>query len=171
MEQGLNLLVLLLFGSVCVVAMFVVLSFLFAKVVGETRRMAQQSPGRALLIGLVNFLFFGSIAMAIGSYAESVGVRALGLLSVVLVVALTVGVIFGLAGMVELLSLQLFPETHGWRRTAGGATALTLACITPFVGWFGLLPYVGLRGLGAFILSLAERWRTRQRPSSEGSEA
>jgi hypothetical protein len=42
-------------------------------------------------------------------------------------------------------------------RTAYGAVILALACALPFIGWFGLLPYAGLLGIGAFILSFFQR--------------
>jgi hypothetical protein len=157
MEQGLTLLILLIFGSLCLVALFVVVNVLFQGFVSGIRLAAHETPGRALLVGLVNFVFLALLAMVLGRAAQNLGLQFLGLLAMLFVVLLVIGVTFGLAGMVELVAERLVPDYTGWRRTAGGAAAMTLACITPYVGWFGLLPYVGLRGLGALILSLFAR--------------
>jgi hypothetical protein len=171
MEQGLTLLILLIFGSLCLVALFVVVNTLFRGFVSGIRAAAHETPGRALLVGLVNFIFVAILAMALGKAAQNLGLQFLGLLAMLFVVVLTIGVTFGLAGMVELVAERLVPAQTGWRRTAGGAAALTLACITPYIGWFGLLPYVGLRGLGALILSLFARASAKGEPQDEEAMA
>ena len=69
--------------------------------------------------------------------------------------------------MVQIVGARLMPGGQGLRPAIWGTVALTLGCLTPYVGWFGLLPYVVIRGLGAFVLTLfgrhqkvvAETWR------------
>lgn len=162
MDQGLVMLIMFILAAVCVVALFVVLSLLFHDLVEETRRKAEESPGRAFLVGLINFLFVVAISIGLNTLGQNLGLEFIGYIIVILIFLLAVGLVFGVSGMVDFISRKLTPEQTGWRRTAGGAIATTLACLAPYVGWYGLLPYIGLRGLGAFILSLVAR-----APSSE----
>lgn len=37
-------------------------------------------------------------------------------------------------------------------------------------GWFGLLPYLAFRGLGAFIQALSAAWRERRAPTQAAAE-
>ena len=60
--------------------------------------------------------------------------------------------------MVQLVGDKFAPETDKQLiHTLWGTALLALACGLPFVGWFGLLPFIGLVGLGALILSLFSR--------------
>jgi hypothetical protein len=167
MDQGLSLLILLIFGSVCAVAFFVVFASLFRDLVEEARQIAHDSSGRTFLVGLINFLFVGAISIGIDSLRTSLGLEYLGYVTMLFMILLAIGTIYGLSAMVELISVRLFPEVTGWRRSASGAAILTLACITTYVGWYGLLPYIGLRGMGAFILSLVARARSGRSSESD----
>jgi hypothetical protein len=77
---------------------------------------------------------------------------------VVQVVAVVLGILaavvvsLGMTAMVQLTGERLFPQMRPVSRTAAGSAVLFVACLTPYVGWFGLFPYVTLRGLGAFLL-------------------
>ena len=64
-----------------------------------------------------------------------------------------IGLSFGLTGMVGVLGERIFPDQPAWKRTLWSTLALSLGSAVPVAGWFLLLPYVGLTGLGAFILS------------------
>ncbi|NIS80906.1 MAG: hypothetical protein GTO14_12000 [Anaerolineales bacterium] len=163
MYQGLTVLIVSLFVGVCIVALFVALRVLFRNLVEDTSRAAEESPGRAFLIGLVNFLFTYALLVLLGRLVQTTGLQFLDFINVILIVILSIGLVFGLSGMVELFSEKLLPDRTGWRRTAGSAATLTLACITPYVGWFGLLPYLGFRGLGAFVMALFARARTEDK--------
>jgi hypothetical protein len=167
MDPGLTMLILLIFVVISVIAMFIVLRALFRGLVEEVYQSAVESPSRAFWVGLINFAFVVAIAIGIDALIVNTGVETLGVVIYTLLVLLIIGVVFGLAGMVELVSDRIAPDQSGWRRTAGGAAALSLACLTPFVGWYGLLPYVSLRGLGAVILSLIARMRTNQNAVKE----
>ena len=153
MEQGLTTLLLLILGAICVVSLFLIIDALFREIIEKTQRAAHYTPGRSFLIGLVNFLFFGLVGIGLDAFAQNIQVQALRILPLIFFVVLIVGLVFGLTGMVALVAKRLFPEQTGWRRTASGALILTLACLTPYIGWFALLPYLGLRGLGGFVLA------------------
>lgn len=169
MDQGFNVLVSVITVGTCIVALFMALRALFGELIEDTRRIAEQAPGRSFLIGLVNFLFAYGLVSLLGAWAGGSGLRFLESLSLVIIVLFVIGLVFGLSGMVDLVGERLLPERSGWRKVAGSAATLILACITPFVGWFGLFPYLGFRGLGAFILMLFARARTNE--SSEAGEA
>ena len=168
MDQGLFFLVLFVLGGLCLTALFVVLNNLFRETVESAQLIAHDSPGRAFLIGLINFLFIMVIAIALQNVAQRLGFQLLAFIGLFLMFLLAVGVAFGFSAMVELVSERLTPGQTSWKFTAGGAVALSMACLTPFIGWYGLLPYVGLRGLGAFLLSLIARFqRSDEAESSE----
>lgn len=157
MDQGLGIFIIVVLSEPCLVALFVVLINLFHDIIEDAQRAAQDSPGRTFLVGLINFLSIMGIAIAL--LAGPTGMPLLSFLGLFLMILLVIGVVFGLSAMVELVNEQLTPGQAGWKFTAGGAIALTMACLTPYLGWFGLLPYVGCRGLGAFILSLIAQLR------------
>jgi hypothetical protein len=170
MDQGLGFFIIVVLSGLCLVALFVVLNNLFREIVEDTQQAAQDSPGRTFLVGLINFLFIMVIAIALQNVAQTTGIQFLSFLGLFLMILLLIGVIFGLSAMVEMVNEQLTPGQTGWKFTAGGAIALTMACLTPYLGWFGLLPYVGFRGLGAFILSLITRFRQSDEVKSSVSE-
>jgi hypothetical protein len=152
MNEGLILLIVLIAASPCLVALFTVLEVLFPRVVASTRRAAEEVAGRAFVVGLVNALFLGAVAVALFAVGEEQRNNLANVLGLLVLALLGLGVTFGLAGMVQLIGTRLVPERSERWRTILGATALILACFTPLVGWLGLLPYVGLLGLGAFII-------------------
>jgi hypothetical protein len=158
MQEGAGLVVLVIVGGIAVVACLAVGGALFPRAVAWTRRLAEEQAGRSFLIGLANLVFLGAVAAGVAALGGNLGLGFLELVAVVLAILLILGVSFGLLGMTELVGDRLFPDSRPLGRTLGGGAALTLACLAPYVGWYGLLPYVALRGLGAFILGwFAER--------------
>lgn len=153
MNEGLLLLLILMAGIPPVVALFIVVKVLFPGIVERTRQAAEEAAGRSFGLGLVNGLFLGATMLALFALGESASIQLLNLLGLLVLALLTLGVTFGLSGMVQLVGARLLPEGSELRRTILGAVALILACLTPFVGWFGLLPYVSLHGLGAFVVA------------------
>jgi len=151
---------ILLLLTISLSSNFLVISALFPHRVDKTQRLLSQMTGRAFLLGLVNFLFFGVIALILSSVAEN----ADGLIKVILTIPallifafLAVLLSVGLTGVVNSLGTRLFPEHAAWKQTAGASVVLTFACAMPFVGWFLLLPALGFIGIGATILGLFQR--------------
>jgi hypothetical protein len=85
--------------------------------------------------------------------SEWTRLRILGVPTLLVVAAAALAICFGLGGVTQLVGERLLPERGPALRQAAGALAAGLACALPFVGWFVLLPYLLLLGLGAFILS------------------
>jgi len=143
---------MIVIGGVCLVALFSVVEALFPRSVDRTRRVADEAPRRALLVGLANFVFLGAVALGIGALGNRSSLAFLELTTLLVFVLLMIGITFGLAGMVQVVGSRLFPERSKLQQTGWGAGVLVLACLVPYLGWFGLLPYLALTGLGAFIL-------------------
>jgi hypothetical protein len=150
------LFILMLLG---LVSLMIVLRVLFRRIVDETSEAIQESTPRALGIGIVNFLFAGAIALALMALGENTGIRILFVPAILLWAALAVAMTLGLASVSSFIGELLAPEQALWRKTAVGTLLLSLGCLTPYVGWFFLLPYVVLLGMGAYVRSLFYRWR------------
>jgi hypothetical protein len=157
MEQPLAILIAVLALTVCLVALFTSVAALFPVTVEITRRAVDDHPGRSFALGLVNVLFLGGVSMAL----FSVGGPFFRFLGVVVFSAGVIGLTFGLAAVSGLAGERIAPHRSGLGRMILGTVVLSLGSATPFVGWFGLIPYVACIGLGGFVLGLF-----RRRPAS-----
>ena len=160
MTDILRLLFIVLLLTVSLAAYFLVVSAFFPHRVDKAQRALNQMAGRAFGVGLINFLFFGVLAIVLFSVAESTSglIRAILTFPALIITSfLTVLLTFGLAGIVRELGARLFPEQSAWRHTVWGSAVLTLACALPFVGWFVLVPAVAVVGIGATILGFFQR--------------
>ncbi len=172
MDQPFLLLILVVLIGFCLVAFFITLEALFGELVEGITRSAEEKPGKAFWVGLVNTVFLGAIAVGListGEYSAFGLVLAVPGFAVGIFVA--AGIVFGLAGMVRLIAGLVFPGKEGWKLQASGAGVVILACLVPYIGWFGLFPYLGLRGFGAFILHLMELYRANRMRKQEESPA
>jgi hypothetical protein len=152
MDQGFGLILMAVLGILCLAALFLVLGSFFPVPIERTRRAAESALARSFLVGLINVIFLVAIGMGLGALAESLGLGFLSVIVVLLAIVLVILLTFGLAGMAEIVGGKLAPDRGRVRRTGWGTVALALGCLTPYVGWFGLLPFVGLTGIGAFLL-------------------
>lgn len=146
--------------TIALAAYFLVFGALFANRAAKTKRVITAMSGRSFGVGLVNFVFFGVIALVLFSVAGSAGdfIRFILTVPALLITAvLAIMLSFGLAGISNLLGERIFPDQPAWQQTAWGAVILSFACALPIVGWFMLFPYVGFVGIGAFILGLFQR--------------
>jgi hypothetical protein len=172
MDQPFVLTILVVLIGFCLVAFFVTLEALFGELVEGITRSAEEKPGRAFWVGLGNAIFLGAIAAGLISTGEY---SAFGLVLAVpgaaVCIFVAVGIVFGLAGMVRLIAGLVFPGKEGWKLQASGAGVVILACLVPYIGWFGLFPYLGLRGFGAFILHLMELYRANRMRKQEEAPA
>ena len=140
------------FSGLTLIALVAVLDALFPGRLGTVHAMATQRPGQSFLIGLINFLFFASIAIGFTVLGDRAG--GIFFIPAILVWApIVIAVPFGVTGVVRIVGARLDPEREGLRRTVYATGTLYLACLTPIVGWFGLSAYTGILGLGAVILS------------------
>jgi hypothetical protein len=159
MSDIVRLFLILLLLIAGLISYFLVVNALFPSRVTRARSLAQSMPGRSFGIGLVNFLFFAVIALVLLSVAENAGPFIKGVLTIpamIIIVFLAIALSLGLAAMSSLIGERIFPDLSISKQTIGGTACLSLACALPFVGWFLLLPYVGLTGIGAVILGFLQ---------------
>ncbi len=135
-------------SSATLVALFILLEALFPAHVQRSNQTAAESPGRSFAVGAVNVLFFGAVALALLSAA----LPLLQVIGVVVAAILLVGVAFGLSGIVQLAGDRILPAATPLRRTIWAAILVIMACLTPYLGWFVLFPYLTFRGFGGWIL-------------------
>lgn len=152
MPEGLALLIFTPITAITLVALFVVMGVIFPRQIEVVRANSSAMPGRSFLLGLVNVAFLVIIAAALSGGGEFLQIIAL-----IFFALLLIGVAFGLAGMAVVIGERMLPETSATRQTGWGATAMVVASLTPFIGWFLLLPYLSFRGLGALVLGLFNR--------------
>ncbi len=160
MTDILRLFFIVILLTIALAAYFLVIGTLFTNRAAKTQRVLTAMPGRSFGVGLVNFLFFGVIALVLFSLAENAGnfVKVILITPALLITAaLVIMLSFGLTGMVNLLGEHIFSEQPAWKRTIFGTATLSFACALPVVGWFLLFPYVSFVGIGAFILGLFQR--------------
>ena len=160
MTDILRLSFIIILLTIALAAYFLVIGALFANRAAKTQRLITAMSGRSFGVGLVNFAFFGVIALVLFSVAGSAGdfIRFILTVPALLITAvLAIILSFGLAGTSNLLGERIFPDQPSWKQTAWGTVILSFACALPIVGWFLLFPYVGFVGIGAFILGLFQR--------------
>jgi hypothetical protein len=149
---GLLIVVLLLTGAISAYCVAMVL--FFGQAVTNAELSATLTPWRAFGVGLVNLLFFGTVAVLSAGVADSTGIALLSIPALVALLLVGIGWSIGLTALARLAGARLLPTRNSFQQIAGGAAVLTLASLLPFVGWFILLPYLLFVGLGAAIMSL-----------------
>jgi len=164
MNDILRLLMIIVFLTIGFAAYFLVIGAFFPRRIEKTQRIINQMPGRAFGVGLVNFLFFGVILIVLFTITDGNANRVNSVIRIILLIPtliltalLTAILSLGFAGMVRILGERILPDFTILKRNVWGTVILSFACALPFVGWFILLPYTGLAGLGAVILGFFQR--------------
>jgi hypothetical protein len=160
MEQLFRVLVIFLLLALSLFGFFAVMNVLFPRQVSRTQNILQQTYGRSFWIGLVNILFFLPIALLLFSLGDGTAgplkviltIPALFLLAALLGLAS-----FGLLSIVNMVGERTVPDQSTLKQIFWGTFLLSLACALPFVGWFLLLPYVLMIGVGATILGFFQK--------------
>jgi len=109
-------------------------------------------PLRATLVGLAVALPLAVIGIALAKQGG-------GLAPVVITLWLLAGLaaLIGSAGLAQRIGAGLASPLDGsqpWRRVLRGGAVLALVFLMPLLGWFVLLPWVLVSGLGVVIGSL-----------------
>ncbi len=158
MDEPIGMLLAAILLTICLAALFAAAAALFPVTVEITRRAADDHPGRSFGLGLVNLLFLTGLTLTLLSISQG---PVLKLLALIVASAGIAALTFGLAAVVGLAGERLAPHRSGLARIVLGTVVLSLGSLTPFVGWFGLLPYVACLGLGGFVLALFRRRTAR----------
>ncbi len=160
MNELLNVTGVILVLTLNLIPFFIVISTLFPARTAITVEIASRSSGRTFVIGMVNFLFFLVIAMALFSLAGKAEglLKAILLLPAILIaVILSIALCIGLVSMSNLIGERLAPTQSAWKRTFWGTLLLGLGSSVPLLGWFLLVPYAAWVGLGAFLLGFFQK--------------
>jgi len=131
---------------------------LFSRIVRRARDLYATRPIRVVIVGAVTGVpaTFVGIALASSGAGASIGIPLLS--------ATVMAGLLGSAGLARLVGEGLPSERDArepWRAVLRGGSALSIACVLPFAGWFVLLPVILGSGLGALILAL-KPVRTKQ---------
>ncbi len=174
--QFLNLILIILFGGAAMLALLASVHLLLPRPVENTRAILEGRIGRVFLLGLVNLIFFGAIIIVLvwlanlirNNWSGPAGILAgiLGLIALVILLALGVFALNGLAGLAVLMGARIGPAKSPIRSDLRGGLLLVLACLTPYIGWFVFTPFVLSLGLGASILALFQRKALSPMPES-----
>ena len=143
---------------------FLVVGALFARRVEKAIHNVKLMPGRSFGIGLVNFLFFGAMTVALFVVAEEFQESGRNLPYILLMIPtlLLIGVMLivlslGLLSMITILGETIFPDLSVWKKIFWATLILAFGSAIPIVGMVILFPYVSLTGFGAVILGFFQR--------------
>ena len=160
MEPLLRILTLFIIIPLCLFGFFIVMNVLFPEQISKTRNILQQTVRRSFWIGLVNVLFFLPVALVLLSLSNTTSgpLAAIIMFPGLIMLGVLLGLAsFGLTCTVNRIGEQMMPEQNLLKRTFWGTLFLSLACGLPFVGWFLLLPYILIIGVGAAILGFFQK--------------
>lgn len=164
MDNIFNLLLLVLFGIASLLAFFAALVLLLPAPIEKTRQTLETSSGRALMLGLVNFIFFGVIVLLCVWLAEKVGGVVAGLFILIgglIALALALFTLIGLVSLAHLLGSRIGNQTTPFFNILRGGGLLLMAGLAPYLGWFLFTPLAVWTGLGAAIQTFIPRRKTQ----------
>ena len=155
--------VFLILGTQAVmVSYWLLAAALFPRALVQSRSAYDTRSGRATIVGLlatVPTLLVGTALLQQGPHP------VLKLLGAVLVSAPVALGLAGSAGLCDRIGAGLPIDGDGrqpWRRVLRGGIVLSFAFVLPVIGWFMLLPWTLVSGVGASLASLGARRRDRR---------
>lgn len=148
-------LLFLILMPVLIIALFLTFVTLLPALSQKTVSKLKESPVKSLVLGLVNYVFLGGIALL------SANLGPPGLISVVIFLGLLTLTALGLAAVARVVGRRVF-ELLGkagspFAHLVLGTVVIELTAITPFIGWFVLTPLLSMASLGAAMLALFSR--------------
>ena len=170
MQEAFVITLFAIVGTVILGSFFIVILVLFPRLVERTEAAARRMHGRSFILGFINLAFFAVLTIALSSIGERSASTILQVLALILFSVLLMAVVLGLVGMSLLMGKQLVPERSEVQQTAAGSVLVILSSLTPFLGWFLLLPYLIARGVGGLVLGIFQR-REQNAPPDQLAEA
>ena len=167
MDQGIAIIFIAIGVAISLVAFFTVVNVVFSTLVSKMEEKSDESPGRSFFLGLLNTAFIAVLSLALWSIAENSGIGILAVPSLILLALFAIGVIFGGTALVRTIGKRLYPDREERTQMLRGGLITLLACTVPYIGWFILLPYLLLRGFGAFLMTMTAAYRARRTPAVE----
>lgn len=140
----------------CYISYWLAAAALFPGVVDRARHQYETHPIRITLVGLGLAVPFILVTIGIGKVAHPIA-KMLG------VAVISVPILYGLAGSAGLAlrigqSLRSsIDDSQPWRRTLRGAIVLSLTFLLPIIGWFIVMPWTLVSGLGAAVCAMFQK--------------
>ena len=131
----------------------------FPQLVSEIRNSAEHNTRRAILFGLINTIFFTILTLVFIAIGDENNAPLSYILGLLVGAVGIIGGLLGTSGIAQLVGDRLFSERNSGYRILAGSALLTLACLTPFVGWFLIAPLLLSTGLGSSVMTLLQRRR------------
>lgn len=147
-------------GGITIIALLGAVNLLLPNPVAKTYANLEETPGRSLLLGLVNFIFFGLLVVVFVWLAEQSGGFGRGVFTLivgVILLGVSIFALLGLSAFAKLLGERIGNAKTPFASDLRGGALLLLAALAPYVGWFLFLPLVLWAGFGAAISALVRR--------------
>jgi hypothetical protein len=148
----------LVLGGASLIVLLLIIAAVWPRFTARVKHNVTHSPGKTFLVGLVNYIFLGAIALV------SLNLGAAAVIGIALMAVLATGTLLGLPAVASLVGARLNRqreiEATTFGETLAGGAALYVAALTPMVGWFLVLPALCLWSFGAAALTLVSRQRT-----------
>lgn len=164
LEQLIVLILILLITGIGLAALTLLCDVILMRFVRRARAAISQLPLRALIIGGINFVFFGVVGFvlfAVAQEAENGGANGIAgilrLLGVVEILALASFLMLGLTASARWVGEKIAPDAHAPRQIILGIIVIELASLAPLVGWIVVPLAATLLGYGAVIVALVRR--------------
>jgi hypothetical protein len=165
--QTLGIVLLVLVGGAASIALLAAIRLLVPAAVQRASQTLDGAIGRSFLLGLVNLLFFGAVAVVLvwlaglirDSWFGPAAVLSVVLVFLALVLALGLAVLSlnGLSALASLMGVRMIPVKNAFRSDLQGGLLLVLAGLTPYAGWYIFTPFAVCAGLGASVQALFRR--------------
>ena len=140
----------------CYIVYWLASAALFPAVVERAKQQYDTRPVRATLIGIGLALPFIAVSIGIGKVAHPVA-------KMVGVALIGIPVLYGLLGSAGL-ALRIgaglkssIDDTQPWRRILRGSVVLSLTFLLPVIGWFIIMPWALISGLGAAVVAMFQK--------------
>lgn len=159
MFQGTQLLITVIIGGICTTAFFVLIDTLFTNLVREGKEIAEDSLSRSFWLGLINGIFFLALAVLFIFPSEKIGTPLIALPGLFFGGVFIIGAIIGLSSMIQLIGDRLFHEQSPSKKKIYAAGITILGCLSPFLGWYVLFPYLILVGFGSYVIRAYNHFR------------
>ena len=140
----------------CYVVYWLASAALFPAVVERAKQQYDTRPVRATLVGVGLALPFIALSIGLGKVAHPVA-------KMVGVALIGIPVLYGLLGSAGL-ALRIgaglkssIDDTQPWRRILRGSVVLSLTFLLPVIGWFIIMPWAIISGLGAAVIAMFQK--------------
>jgi len=146
-------------------AMLILLTALAPSYVERAREVMRSRPGRSLLLGLVNFLFFAALSVLVDVDFAPAAFAGVFALLIVLPLFVLIGLVIAAGITGEQIWLQIASRPGSLLGSLIiGIIVLGFTALVPIFGWLILMGLTS-SGLGAAITALVQRKRPQSEPA------